>query len=129
MVGRPTKYCDEIVQKARDYITNYKDHEHAMPSIVGMAIVLNISKSTLYDWADQEGNAFSDILDECMDNQELTLFNNALTNQFNASIAKLALGKHGYHDKADNTIAGPGGTPVQIAEVQRTIVDPKHTDS
>ena len=121
--GRPTKYCDEIVKQARDYITNYESHDHAMPSIVGMAIVLKVSKSTLYDWADQEGNAFSDILDECMDNQELTLFNNALTNKFNPTIAKLALGKHGYHDKADNTLAGPGGTPVQIQEVRRTIVD------
>ena len=112
-VGRPTKYCAEIIQQARDYILNYATHDHIIPSVVGMAVVLKISKSTLYDWADQDGNEFSDILDECMDHQEVKLFNGGLSGDFNASIAKLALGKHGYHDKADNTLSAPGGGPVE----------------
>jgi len=129
MAGSPTKYCDEIVQKARDYITDYASHDHIIPSVVGMAIVLKISKSTLYDWADQEGNAFSDILEECMDHQEIKLFNGGLSGDFNAAIAKLALGKHGYHDKQDNTLSGKDGGAVQIQEVKRVIVDTNHTDS
>jgi len=121
--GRPTKYNEEIVGKAREYITNYQEHGHAMPSIVGMAVVLNVAKSTLYDWAEDEEKEFSDILDECMDNQELVLFNQALMNEFNSSIAKLALGKHGYHDKVDSTLSNPNGGPVQVQEVKRSIID------
>ena len=117
MAGRPTIHTPELEQAAKEYIENYQEHGHAMPSIVGMSIVLKIAKSTLYDWASQEGNIFSDILDDCMAAQELTLFNNGLNNTFNAAITKLALGKHGYHDKQDNTLSAPDGGPVGIQEI------------
>ncbi len=117
MAGRPSKYTPEIVEQARLYIQNYAEHGHAIPSIVGMAVVIGISKSTLYDWSDQEGNEFSDILDECMDNQEVKLMNGGLSGDFNASIAKLALGKHGYSDKADNTLTGSDGGPIETKSV------------
>jgi hypothetical protein len=100
--GRPTKYSREMVDKARAYITNYKEvHGHMIPSIVGMAVVLNVGKSTLYDWANDDEKEFSDILDECMSHQEVKLFNGGLSSEFNSSIVKLALGKHGYSDKVE----------------------------
>jgi len=101
-MARPTKYNDEIVEKARDYLINYAKYDDIMPSIVGMAIALNVGKSTLYDWASDPEKEFSDILDECMDRQERILLKNGLTGDFTAPITKLALGKHGYSDKIDN---------------------------
>ena len=119
--GRPTLYNDTIANKAREYIKNYQEYGHAMPSIVGMAVALNVGKSTLYDWANTEGNKFSDILAECMDNQELVLFNNALTNQFNATIAKLALGKHGYSEKTETNHSGTLGLEAyELTETERS---------
>jgi len=102
--GRPTKYNPEIVQAAKDYITDYESHGHVMPSVVGMAIVLNVGKSTLYDWSDDEEKEFSDILSKCLDNQEFTLLNKSLKNEINSNIAKLALGKHGYSDKTESKV-------------------------
>jgi hypothetical protein len=34
-----------------------------------------------------------------------------------------------YGDKISQEMTGPDGGAIQIAEVQRTIVDPKHSDS
>ena len=130
MAGRPTLYTDELNQAAKDYVDGgYEEAEHPFPSVVGMAVVLNIAKSTLYTWADDERGDISDTLDNCQDNQELKVMIGSITNELNPTISKLVLANFGYHDKADNTVAGPGGTPVQVQEVQRTIVDPKHTNS
>jgi len=41
-----------------------------------------------------------------------------LSGEFNSNIAKLALGKHGYHDKQDNTLSGPDGKPVTVAAIE-----------
>jgi len=100
--GRPSKYTPEIVEQARAYLEDYKtEHDHEIPSIVGMAVILNVGKSTLYDWAGEDDNEFSDILDRCMSLQQIKLISGGLSNEFNASIAKLVLGKHGYSDKVD----------------------------
>lgn len=103
--GRPTKYNPEIVAKAWDYIENYADTGDVIPSHAGMACVLNLNKSTLYDWADDEAKEFSDILAKCNQAQERVLLNGGLSNTFNSAITKLALGKQGYSEKheTDNT--------------------------
>lgn len=101
--GRPSKLTPEIAELARDYIETYKTkYDHEMPSHVGLSIILKVNRSTLYEWSLKENSEFSNILDECMAAQQLVLFNKGLTNDFNASIVKLALGKHGYSDKIDN---------------------------
>ena len=100
-VGRPSKYNQEIVDAARLYIDNYKDHGDTIPSHAGMACVLKINKSTLYDWAEDSEKEFSDILAECNQSQERVLLNGGLSNEFNAAICKLALGKQGYSEKIE----------------------------
>lgn len=107
LVTCPTKYTPELVKKAREYIEIYKtEYDHEMPSHVGLSIVLKVNRSTLYDWATHEDKEISNILDECMAKQQLVLFNKGLTNDFNSAIVKLALGKHGYSDKIDQTNSG-----------------------
>ena len=113
--GRPTSYSEELEQQARDYITTYEEHGHAMPSVVGLCQVIKRSRATIYRWEGEEDKqAFKDILEELQEAQQLVLFNRSLTGDYNAAIAKLALGKHGYHDKADTTVSGPNGAPVEI---------------
>ena len=103
-MGRPTKYSQEIVDKAQHYLDNYEEYEEVIPSAVGLALVLNIRRSTLYEWAKAEDKkAFSDILDNINKKQEQVLLNNGLNNKFNSNITKLVLGKHGYHDRAQQT--------------------------
>lgn len=106
--GRPTKYNDEILFKAREYLDGFvkvkKDADEVIPTIAGLSIFLKIDRTTVYDWADQDDKKeFSNIVKELMAKQELTLMNKGLTGAFNPNITKLALTKHGYRDKADLT--------------------------
>ena len=111
--GRPTSWSEDIEAQAWEYLENYADHGHAVPSAVGLCQVINRGKTTIYNWAADESKGFRDILDAINERQELVTFNKALNNEYNASIAKLLLGKHGYHDKQDNTHSAPGGGPVK----------------
>ena len=98
--GRPTTYSNEVLKQTREYITNYEDHGHVIPSIAGLAFVLGVGRSTLYDWANREENKeFSYTLERLNALQECTLLNNGLIGRFNSTITKLALGNHGYSDK------------------------------
>ena len=103
-MGRPTKYSQEIVDKAQHYLDNYEEYEEVIPSAVGLALVLNIRRSTLYEWAKAEDKkAFTDILDNINKRQEQVLLNNGLNSKFKSNITKLVLGKHGYHDRPQQT--------------------------
>lgn len=116
MTGRPTKWSEEMEDKAKEYIVNYAEHGHPLPSVVGMAVILGVNKTTLYQWVEDERGSFSNTLAMCSDHQELELLNKGLIGDFNPTIVKLALANHGYHDKADNTISAPGGGPVEVME-------------
>lgn len=104
MTGRPTTYSDEIVNEARSYINNYKDHNHAVPSVVGLCSVIDRARSTVYAWADDESKEFSDILDQINEKQEIVTFTEALRGNYNPTIAKLLLAKHGYKDESKSVV-------------------------
>ena len=73
---------------------------------------------TLYDWEKDENKAeFSKILRRCMDKQQQVLINKGLGKVFDSGLTKLVLGKHGYHDKQDQTHSAPGGGPIQTIEL------------
>lgn len=104
--GRPTQYTKEMGEKAQQYLSddktvNYESRGHAIPSIVGLCRILNVARSTLYLWAKDKDHEFSDILENSNELQELVLINGSLKNELNPTIAKLALGKHGYSEKQD----------------------------
>ena len=102
-MARPTKYTPEIIVQALEYIENYKDYGDVIPSIAGMACELKVAETTLYDWAKQEENQFSNILAQCKISQQRVLLNGGLGGEMNSNIVKLVLGKHGFHDKQDTT--------------------------
>ena len=100
--GRPTKYNDEVVTLAEDYIVNFGEYGDVVPTIAGLACELKISRETVYAWmADEEKQAFSDIAKQLMTHQERKLTNGSLGNELNPMIAKLMLSKHGYSEKQD----------------------------
>ena len=99
-MGRPTKYTPELLEKAGQYLDNYKEGGSVIPSHAGLALYLSIGKRTIYDWEGQEGKEeFSHILAKILHEQEQLLLNNGLNSTFNPTIVKLVLGKHGYSDK------------------------------
>ena len=100
--GRPTDYTREMVQLARNYLTDYAKQGDMIPSVVGVAKYINRSRTCIYRWAgDENKKEFSDILENINEEQQQVLINKGLSSEFNSNITKLVLGKHGYHDKQD----------------------------
>jgi hypothetical protein len=109
-MARPTKYTQEILEKAQHYLDNYEEYDDIIPSQAGLALVLGLSRQTLRTWSQAEDKEeFLDILDRIHQKQECVLLDKGLDGTFNATIVKLALGKHGYHDRAQE-----GSTQVQV---------------
>jgi len=113
--GRPTKYTAELLEAARSYVDGgYAEQGDPAPLIAGLAINLGISRETVYAWASQDDKGeFSDIVSDLMATQERKLLQGGLSGEFNASITKLALTKHDYSDKSENTLQG-GDKPISV---------------
>ena len=118
-VGRPTKYNDNILEKAEQYLlecvdtteqvvtgesekfTSYKEKIKVnLPTIEGLAVYLNIHRDTLYQW-EKEHPDFSDIIERLRGSQIKSLVNNGLSGDYNPTIAKVLLSKHGYSEKQE----------------------------
>lgn len=100
--GRPTKYNDEILVKAREYLDGFEDRTDAVPQIARLCIHLGIRRSTVYAWAkDDDKQEFSDIVEAVLCQQETILIDQGLNGGFNPNITKLLLAKHGYAEKQD----------------------------
>lgn len=114
-MSRPTKYDKDIQAKADAYVSNYaSEHQHAVPSHVGLARVLNVSKRTLYYWRDEHPE-FLHTLEDINDQQELDLMNGGLNSELNTQITKLMMANHGYSDKIDQNLTSSDGSMTPIA--------------
>ncbi len=111
--GRPTKYSEEMLQKAHDYLDSYEEYGDVVPHVEGIADVCKVSMSTVYLWA-QEHEDFSDTLRACKAIQARGLKNKGLDGTFQPTIAKLMLANHGYSDRQETEISGPGGSPIKL---------------
>lgn len=108
-VGRPTKYNEDMLDKALDYLENFMSYGDAVPSHAGLACELNVNKQTIYNWA-KDHPEFFDTLEAIKERQERLLVNGGLTNEFNGTITKLMLANYGYSDKLDQSISSPDGS-------------------
>jgi hypothetical protein len=122
--GRPKELNDALIDKADEYLNGGYMAAEEVPTIAGLALYIDKRRSTVYEWA-KENERFSDILGKIMAKQERELLNGSLKGDYNATISKLMLTKHGYSDKVESEISGPGGGPM-VNEVRLTIVDPQH---
>lgn len=116
--GRPTKYTPELLDMAENYLKNWESEGRFIPSNLTLARILGIGTSTLYDWAnDKDKKRFSDILERINDLQHEVLLNNGLSGEFNSTITKLVLGKHGYSEKQEVSAENKEVTHVTIEHV------------
>lgn len=125
--GRPTDYNEELLEKAREYISICKDTEEdkennikasvKIPSKGGLAVYLGVSRDSLYVYA-KEHKEFSDIMEQMGAIQEDRLLNNGLSGAYNPTIAKVLLTKHGYREGQDIT-TNDKDMPTPIAVVER----------
>lgn len=116
MAGRPTILDEEMVKKAREYLGTDK-HAKGVLTIEGLAIELDISRQTIYRWADDKeltDDEKTSINDELLEEfcyivtrvrqqQAEKLIQNGLDGTYNPVITKLLLSKHGYIERKDIT--------------------------
>jgi len=101
-MGRPTKYTKQLLKAAWEYLDNYEEAGDLVPSVVGLAISLGITKATCYVWAQEAGKEeFLDILTRVSDLQEQKLMRGGLSGEYNPAITKMMMTKHGYSDKIE----------------------------
>jgi len=118
--GRPTKYTEENIGKAAQYLEVWESLGHAIPSQSGLADYLDVSIKCVENWATHEDKQeFLGVLDAIERKQRNVLISKGLKNEFNSNIVKLVLGKHGYSEKSELT--GAGGGPIEFV---RTVVTP-----
>ena len=112
--GRPTKYSEEVLEKAKDYLANYRNYGDVVPTIEGLACELQVNRNTLYDWAsNDEYHEFSNTFTTIKEKQARLLLSGGLTSELNTAITKLMLANHGYRDKqvVDNTSSDGSMSP------------------
>lgn len=125
--GRPPIYSQEILDKAWEYIDICEDDEIQqtigmsakgtelfknkvivkLPTKGGLARYLGVNRDTLYQWS-KDHPEFSDIMESLGAKQEDELINKGLSGDYNPTIAKVLLTKHGYHDKQETDITTKG---------------------
>ena len=114
-VGRPTKLTDELMDKAKVYVQKDYLIDELIPTMQGLSLYLGVSNTVLYNWRN-ENDEFLHIVEDLMDLQAKNLFRGGLTGDFNASITKLLLTKHGFSDRVEQDLRSSDGTmqPTQI---------------
>lgn len=123
--GRPTDYSQEMLQKTKEYILScneehevryrptltkegkildepYVHYNPKIPTIEGLAYELKVNKTTIYEWENKH-EEFSNVIDELRNKQASQLVNKGLSGQYNSTIAKVLLTKHGYREGLDQT--------------------------
>lgn len=124
--GRPTKYTKNILKRAKQYIKDSEDEQIQLvkqsnsekgyemyenklkvnlPTIEGLAIDLGISRETVYQW-EKEYKEFSDIIGELKAKQAKMLIQSGLSGDYNPTIAKVLLTKHGYKEGIEQEVSG-----------------------
>jgi hypothetical protein len=109
MMGRPTKYNEEIQVKADEYLTKWKELKEAVPTVAGLSLYIDTPKQTMYDWGKKFPD-FSYTLGKVQVTQEFTLVNKGLKNEINANIGKFMMYNHGYKEKSEQDLMSSDGS-------------------
>jgi hypothetical protein len=124
-MARSSEFDDHILPMVDDYLESY---EGQIPTIAGLSLHLDVSRSTIYRWADMESHPEGLVDDEIYSQlrhkleklkamAEQKLIGKGLTGDFNPAITKLMLTKHGYSDKQQTELTGADGGPIQTDSV------------
>ena len=108
-IGRPTKYNAEIQAAADRYLAEYKDLGQVVPTVVGMALSIGVSKATIYTWTEAHPEFLNTVRD-CAGIQERELITGGLNGKHNSTIAKLLLHNHGHNDKVSTDVTSSDGS-------------------
>lgn len=98
--GRPTKYSSDVFNKIEEYLDMCSREQTKLPSVEGLAIYLDVNKTTLFEW-DKKYPEFSNSLKKLADKQKEQLIDDGMYGgkEVNASMAIFLLKAiHGLKD-------------------------------
>ena len=114
---------DKHCKIALDYIRGgYRKEKQRFPTGAGLAKVLGISQRTVYNWGDK-CEEFAYVLDALMQEQEIKLIDHGLHGEYNSTITKLLLSRHGYSDKQETDITTNGQSINKVEIVALSAAD------
>lgn len=109
--GRPTLYSPEILTKTEEYINSCEDYKDEkgknvnLPTLEGLSYFLKVHKDTINEWR-KVHEEFSVVIGDLLAKQARQLVNKGLSGDYNPTIAKVLLTKHGYREGTDVTSDG-----------------------
>jgi hypothetical protein len=110
-VGRPTLYTKKLVDAAWKYANGgWQEAGDPVPSVAGLACEIGVRRETCHAWAKDESKEFSNILGEIAAIQERYLLKGGLEGDFNPSITKMMMTKHGYSDRVEQDLTTSDGS-------------------
>ncbi len=99
--GAPTKYSEDVLKLAYDYVERWAEFG-TVPQIARLALHCGISKTALYEWIKRpDRKELADVYARVKAMQEAALIDGGLTRDYDSSLSKLLLKKHGYDDKQE----------------------------
>ena len=99
-MGRHTEYEEKFLHTALDYVKNCEKQGDVVPTVEGLADILQHGTKTLYTWAKQNED-FQHALDLLKSKQGRLLQNKGLKRETDAGITKLMLSAN--HGMAERT--------------------------
>lgn len=106
-VGRPTKLDNKMIKRAKEYMERYESIGDRVPTVVGLALYLDVATNTVYNWSKGDNEDFLRIFTRVEQIQHQGLVNGGLSGDFNPAITKMMLTKHGYSDRQDIAHTSP----------------------
>jgi hypothetical protein len=103
--GRPTKYDPSFCEEVDEYLATTGKEQMHLPKVESFAIWLDVSKKTLYNWA-EEHPEFLHSLEKIMVRQAEQLIDDGIYGgkDINSTIVKLLLqNNHGMKERIDET--------------------------
>ena len=105
----PFKCTQALADKVYEYLDTYTDLEQVVPTISGFAKFGEVTRKSCHQWINEDTcPAFTVAMAQLMAEQEIALVNQGLSGNFNPTISKLILTKHGYSDKQETDITSGG---------------------
>lgn len=113
-MARPTKYSEQILDLTKQYIDEAEDtaevigtgltarirNKVKLPTLEGLAFFLRVHKDTIQEWK-KNHDEFSVLIGDLLAKQAEALINNGLSGNYNPTIAKVLLAKHGYKESTE----------------------------
>lgn len=130
VMGRPTKYNEDVQRAAEDYVNNFSDYGDVVPTVAALALHLDVTMKTLYNWATEKNPKFLHIFNRLELLQHKSLVNGGLAGGFNPAVTKMMLTKHGYSDKVEQAHTSPDGSfaPTRIEIVAPSLKNDNSED-